>query len=255
MHVSYPILSYQITTNHISIKSTIISDSTNTSKHTDDAFFISCLLYLYPLSLFYYPLYYTDTLSVVSISITYLASLHHNACKYHQKTVLFSSIQHLLLLLLGSSSILSRQTNAVWMLFIIGTLMLRVHLQLEHSADDADDNNGNEWSIKKLLGFLSFLWENKGYLIVQTWSLLLPVILFIIYVAYTGSIVVGHQSHHVPTLHLAMFTHALCLSTCTQIPLVLQNIIDSIRSTGKSISSIHPYHRIFYLASTVVDET
>ena len=149
---------------------------------------------------------------------------------------LFSFVQHLLLLVLVSWSILARQTNAVWTLFIIGTLMLRVHIQLEKKYCD-DDNDAKLNIHKQLLRFISFLWKNKGFLIVQTWSLLLPVIFFVFYVAYTGSIVVGHKSHHVPTLHLAMLSHALFLCTLIQIPLVLRNITQCILSTiiGKII--------------------
>ena len=188
--------------------------------------------------MFYYPLYYTDTISIVSISITYLVSLHHKTCSDHKNmTHLFTFTQHLLLLILVSWSILARQTNAVWILFIIGTLMLRVHKQLEKNYCD-DDNDVKLNNIhKQLLRFLSFLWKNKGFLISQTWSLLIPVIFFVFYVAYTGSIVVGHKSHHVPTIHLAMLSHALFLCTLIQIPLVLRNITQCILSTiiGKII--------------------
>ena len=196
--------------------------------------------------MFYYPLYYTDTISIVSISITYLVSLHHNTCSYENKVAhLFSSTQHLLLLVLVSWSILARQTNAVWTLFIIGTLMLRVYKQLEKKSSDNNDNDDDDIELnisKQLFGFFSFLWKNKGFLIIQTWSLILPVIFFVVYVAYTGSIVVGHQSHHIPTLHLAMLTHALFLCTLIQLPLVLRNVMQCILSAfiiGKIISINH----------------
>jgi hypothetical protein len=66
--------------------------------------------------------------------------------------------------------------------------MLRVYKQLKKKSSDNNDNDDDdELNIsKQLLGFLSFLWKIKGFLIIQTWSLILPVIFFVVYVAYTG---------------------------------------------------------------------
>ena len=38
-----------------------------------------------------------------------------------------------------------------------------------------------------------------------------------------GSIVLGHQEHHIPVLHLSMLTHMLCLTTLIQqLPMIAQ---------------------------------
>lgn len=74
---------------------------------------------VFPLSSFYYFLYYTDTLSTLALLLCYWLSAFYLSLA--RPVTLSAQV-----LLLGSAclAIAARQTNAVWVLFIAGTHML-----------------------------------------------------------------------------------------------------------------------------------
>lgn len=74
-----------------------------------------------------------------------------------------------------------RQTNAVWLLFIFGTLALNL---LKASCPDVDSS----WSI---VWFIKTLWLRKYMLIKYCWAILVPVLAFVGFVLFNGGIVLG----------------------------------------------------------------
>lgn len=98
-------------------------------------------MFVFPLSFFYYFLYYTDTLSTFSLLLCYwvsTATLTHHSTEKNKVTgtgtgsMLFSFLLQVLLLAAASLTILARQTNAVWVLFIAGTAMLHILQEDKH---------------------------------------------------------------------------------------------------------------------------
>jgi hypothetical protein len=90
---------------------------------TGDASLVGILIFVFPLSFCYYFLYYTDTLSTLSLLLCYWLT---EATRNYKKTAtrLGSFFAQLLLLASASVAIMARQTNAVWVMFIAGTSML-----------------------------------------------------------------------------------------------------------------------------------
>jgi alpha-1,2-glucosyltransferase len=79
----------------------------------------SLVIFLYPISAFFYCLYYTDSASLALYLVTYLMSIKYVE-KHEDKTTYSSILINCLLLFASSLSIIVRQTNAVWILFIFG---------------------------------------------------------------------------------------------------------------------------------------
>jgi hypothetical protein len=179
----------------------------STSSTTDiasDAWITSATVYLLPFSFFYYFLYYTDTCSLCSFLIVYWLCVSRQSGSCSGLTVwsavaLFVVSATVLLHIpidpfssslrfdLGQSSsicILMRQTNAVWILYLVGTQMLR---ELQSRKVFADDS----LSIYSILAFLAALWKEKVHLLTVTTPLLIPIVVFALFVLKNGSVVVG----------------------------------------------------------------
>lgn len=80
---------------------------------------------------------------------------------------------------------LARQTNAVWLMFLVGTDMLRYLSAVGEFQDDS-------LNLGQLVRFLLALWRRRRELLLRTWPLLLPVVAFAAFVLKTGSIVLGN---------------------------------------------------------------
>eukprot|EP01036_Dinobryon_divergens_P034806 gene34806-45019_t len=120
-----------------------------------------------------------------------------------------------------------RQTNAVWLLFMIGTTML-------HSLEDRGlVRRDEDFSLKLLFRFLHSLWNEKHRLASLTWPLLVPVIFFAGFVVANGGIVVGDKSNHVPSLHFAMVAHALVIHGAISLPYIILEAVSSYRIAGE----------------------
>ena len=60
--------------------------------------------------------------------------------------------------------------------------------------------------------FIKQIFINFPNLLFHCLSLLIPVIIFVLFVIYNGSIVVGDKENHKPVLHFAMPIHLLAIS-------------------------------------------
>mmetsp|Transcript_27948 Transcript_27948/g.46954 ORF Transcript_27948/g.46954 Transcript_27948/m.46954 type:complete len:511 (-) Transcript_27948:144-1676(-) len=222
-----------------------------------DALFIAFVLFLLPSSFFYYFLFYTDTLSTTTLVATYALSMAHthktvppavkasyssssssnrngnsssSTISGHTASVKKHSMEppsilyQLLILGCATLCLFARQTNAVWLMFIAGTRML--HL-LEQGGAIKDDSI----SASHVIHFIVQLWQNKFYLLRHTGAFLLPVVGFLVFIYYNGSIVLGDKEHHEPVFHLAMLVHMLCISSVLISPVIVdQYVIDANKS-------------------------
>ena len=154
------------------------------------------LIVMYPLSAFYYSLYYTDTASTCSLVLTY-----YFATQRHTK------VSQVALFILSSVAIAVRQTNAVWVLFVIGTNMLQ---QLQDLGKMPQNASVDELPyLNQLVTFVRALLSDALRLLRCNVGLLCSVLWFCIAVLHTGGVVVGDKENHHPVLHFAMPLH-LC---------------------------------------------
>ena len=83
----------------------------------------STVIFMYPISAFFYALYYTDSAALLMFLTTYYMSLletHQEGETSASSSPVLSIISKITLLLSSSLAILARQTNAVWLMFIFG---------------------------------------------------------------------------------------------------------------------------------------
>lgn len=209
-----------------------------------DSDFVAHLLIVYPVISFYYFLYYTDTLSISTLVLTYTLSLdtpnrNTNSFKWTMKEIVIFMVSLI--------SILMRQTNAVWILFIAGTRMLAILQQKKLFSDNTDISN----ILPLSWNFILVLIRNAPELLLNTISLLIPVFLFLVFVIFNGSIVVGDKEHHEPVFHIAMLLHMLFVTGLLVSPDLLFHSLkllmtktDTTRNKNKS--SFNPIINFFF---------
>jgi len=178
---------------------------------------VATLMFLYPLSFFYYFLYYTDTASTVTLFAVYLWAWSSSlvspvpvwtaaaaAVKTEQDLPRAPSFfSQLVLFVLSCAAVLVRQTNAVWVLFVAGVVMAS---QL-HQGQRLRPHAPHATTLGLLGTFVKQLWLQSPALLARTWPLLLPVGSFVYFVVTTGSVAVGDKEHHAPVAHWAMPLH------------------------------------------------
>ncbi len=80
--------------------------------------------------------------------------------------------------------ILMRQTNAVWIMFLAGILMLEELILLGKFKDET-------YSVYSLWSFVGALWSEKVHLLAISMPCLVPVMGFAVFVVKNGGIVLG----------------------------------------------------------------
>uniref|UniRef100_H2Z275 Dol-P-Glc:Glc(2)Man(9)GlcNAc(2)-PP-Dol alpha-1,2-glucosyltransferase n=1 Tax=Ciona savignyi TaxID=51511 RepID=H2Z275_CIOSA len=138
---------------------------------------------LFPLLYFYSFLYYTDPGSTTFVLLAYLACIHD----HHKTAGLVSAI-----------SIVFRQTNVVWVMFMAGiTSVLLTH--------NLKSLNPHKFFAKLLAAVLRYLLAVDHLILIASliWPYLLVLCGFGGFVYINGGIVVGDRSSHQAVLHLA----------------------------------------------------
>lgn len=135
---------------------------------------LACVLF--PLHFFYAFLYYTDVASTLCILSSWLAIRQDGPRGKYISGIL------------SVFAILMRQTNAVWVAFILGHTVLTVCTSSSSSA-------------ASLMAVLSEAWRLRRIVMSRFWPLMVPVISFAVFVVWNKGIVVGDKAHHAPVLH------------------------------------------------------
>lgn len=185
---------------------------------------IPSLVYLYPISAFYFGLYYTDTFSTAMV----LLLLYYLNANFFvgNNNFQMSFFQHIAALIFATMAILARQTNVLWILFCIG---------IACEKDFSFQSKTNEDGFKQLVAFAIYLVRNIGFIIKKYWSLMLPVIIFLMFVYINGGIVVGDKENHVPTVHFAMISHCLAIIGLLSFPnFIAVHVFKSSQPTSKN---------------------
>jgi alpha-1,2-glucosyltransferase len=163
----------------------------------------SLSIFLFPTIFFYYFLVYTDTLSITSLVIVYAISQQEVKAGGLQTSIppLQRIFTHLATFFGAILAIFSRQTNAVWLLFIIGTNAL--DLMLANGSIKEDRTLGP----RQLCTFIGALLRNAPTIFAALWPLIIPVLMFVVFVYINGGVVVGDKENHAPVVHFAMPLH------------------------------------------------
>lgn len=164
------------------------------------------VLALYPIHFFFTFLYYTDVGSLFWVLLTHhLATPSPGRAVPSRRRVAGAAVS-------GLVSIAFRQTNAVWLMFTFGTAALA---DLEASkkwgrllAGNRGQGGANGTSTRTLMvTFAKALLLESKHLLRRLGTLLLPVVLFIVFVLFNGSVVVGDHSHHQAVAHWAQLAY------------------------------------------------
>lgn len=206
-----------------------------------DTVLMITMVVLYPMAFFFYFLYYTDTASIVSITMLYMefqktmidldltrrsgADFNGSSCNValgknkrsrnnsynnnnrNDKFPLIKVWQFCKLYAFSSMAILMRQTNIVWVAFIGATGVLD-YLKVEYEGGTAPNLPAYFHSI---LIFIKSLWTKRIEIFSFLLPLVLPCIACMFFVIMNGSIVLGDKDNHTPVVHLSMMLHPLLI--------------------------------------------
>ena len=189
---------------------------------------------LFPVLFFHHFLYYTDSTSTFClVLVTWIANIAANP----QSTTSFSDTILVRVAMLGgvlfsaTAAVLARQTNAVWLIFIAGTV-------LEPGSRAPSPRLADCSSVSTIIDYVHYvLWPPLGYSLahVTAAALLMPVTAFIYFVVQLndGSVVLGDKVNHTPVVHLAMPLHALAITSAC----LCLSSSDTMNATNSSSSS------------------
>ena len=141
-------------------------------------------IFLYPINFFYYCLYYTDVLSTMTfISLYYVTTEYYSIVPKSPTTS--TLVASLVLIILSALSILSRQTNAVWILYLIGVVILK------RFEDESSNNTKESNNIRLIFKFIKYMFQNIPLLFSLILPFLIPVLAFVYFVFVNKGVVVG----------------------------------------------------------------
>ena len=167
----------------------------------------SFTLSFFPVLYFFTFLYYTDSGSTFCVLLMYLLSLHGN---------------HKMAATVGSISVLFRQTNIVWVVFVAGvvaseSLVHRIKPDKKEISPESQQNFSFLWAVLRQL----LVWVTKdrrsltSFLISagsRVWPYVVVVVGFIAFVLINGSIVVGAKDDHQAILHFPQIFYFVSFS-------------------------------------------
>ena len=140
---------------------------------------------------------------------------------------------------LSSLAVLVRQTNAVWLLFLVGSLMLAELSRIGVFVYVADSAGGlwfrdRDVTLRELRALLRALASHWAQLLRLSWPLLLPVLGLALFVltANGGSLVLGDKEQHTPRMHGAMLAYLCGLHALFMLPVYAARLRGKLAHTG-----------------------
>ena len=159
------------------------------------------ILTLMPVQFYFHLVFYTENFSILFLTIFLYYSI------YYKSNKLF-----IVSLLLDILTVLMRQTNIAFINFIL----LSKGLEILFSLSKKENRNINDF-IKKMFKIL-----------INNLDILISDILFIIFIYYNGSLVLGDKGHHVVHLNLN-YIHHLLLHIVILFPFLNISIFNTIK--------------------------
>ncbi|EQC39896.1 hypothetical protein SDRG_02553 [Saprolegnia diclina VS20] len=170
------------------------------------------MIAFFPINVFFSFLYYTDVAGLFFVLLMYLLS------RVSQRQRLRSgscTTTYLASVLCGYLAVAVRQTNILWVLFILGTAIVQ-DIETTHETHLYACPSGAESSSHLgivLLKFLTFLLKDSVLLTKRYWATISIVVAFGAFLAVNGAITVGDTANHVAGLHLAQLLYFMTIAT------------------------------------------
>lgn len=199
------------------------------------AFVESITLTSFPVLYFYTFLYYTDPGAVFFVLLMYVFHLHDN---------------NVAAAVIGVMSVIFRQTNIVWVVFMAGLTLGKILISL--LLMEKKEENGKklgDWEVLKLtwkvivfpaLTSPSQMFSLLFTLLKALWMYFLVCCGFALFIYVNKGIVVGDRSHHEACLHFPQLFYFLCFAACFGFPYTISvhKVFDFVVSTAKKPLSL-----------------
>lgn len=192
---------------------------------------------LFPVHFFFIFLYYTDTASTFFFLASWLAAI--------KRRYVTSG-------LLGTASILIRQTNVVWVGFIAAWSCIEMAQKISQSHPDAFSSavqppiarfeSSLQIQIRTILeSFIRFpqFWFSL-------WPLVVPMLGFIVFAIQNKGIVVGDRENHTPVMHVMQVFYFYAFTAVSIAPILASKFISYVNQAGRRRKKI-PYFTLLLL--------
>lgn len=157
----------------------------------------------FPLLFFFSALYYTDIFAAFTVMCTYV--VWQVGTKKKRKSKIWLQI---LQVLLGTISLMARQTNIFWSAVFLGGLQLIQTIKLTTRIHDPPVADTYFEDIPlTIISLLSSTLEDLPRLLLDLWPQLALLAEFAAFVVWNGGVVLGDKSHHVAGIHLAQLLY------------------------------------------------
>ncbi|KAI9143382.1 dol-P-Glc:Glc(2)Man(9)GlcNAc(2)-PP-Dol alpha-1,2-glucosyltransferase-like protein [Paraphysoderma sedebokerense] len=166
-------------------------------------FYNAFVIWWFPVSWWFYFMYYTDSGSTLSVLLMYWLALK----EWRWTSSLF-----------GAISVFFRQTNIVWIFFTIGISIVRHVIQRESLTLHKKEKPVSDWmsvaTYSESFNFLRVFFAR--YLSSSLIHIVLPyswvIFGFISFLKWNGGVVLGDKSNHVAMIHVPQFYYFLCFT-------------------------------------------
>ncbi|KAN0004603.1 hypothetical protein ACTFIZ_010754 [Dictyostelium cf. discoideum] len=159
-------------------------------------------LSIFPIFYFFHFLFYTDVVSTLTIFLTLLFSLKN---------------QFNLSSFFGLISVTIRQTNIIWVFFITINNILKLYEENKEKENKIKELN----LIKEIIEFIKFSISNLLLIIKKFIGFIMVGILFLIFLYWNGSIVVGDKSNHESSFHVTQLFYFSLITMLFSLPSIL----------------------------------
>ncbi|GLD91789.1 hypothetical protein PINS_up000322 [Pythium insidiosum] len=201
----------------------------------------------FPVSFFFSFLFYTDMGATFFVLLMYLLALPTST---HVEST--SPIRFLPSAIAGSLAVLFRQTNIVWVVFVAGTVVVRIVEQKNgHAIYGMTKKDAKLQKIPTFVAqqpawqiaieFLKAIFSHLPELLALLWPFIAIVAGFIVFLVHNGGIVVGDKSNHEAGLHGAQILYFIFVASTgfgasVLAPSQIQRFADTMRRQAKSAS-------------------
>lgn len=160
-----------------------------------------------PLHWFYTYLYYTDIGSTLFLLLCYEQTLKG---------------RHIRAGVAGAVALLFRQTNAVWVAFILGATI--VDTAVKHSKAKPTD------VLSELASVLSLLKTNFLGVASRVWPLLTTPVVFVVFLVHNKGVTLGDKEAHKPVVHPAQIVYFFLFIAIMLGPVLLKPVLSVLSS-------------------------
>ena len=158
---------------------------------------------LFPVHLFYVPLYYTDAFSTFTVLLVAHCAMGQAGVARRPSSALVSS--PLPQFAAAAVSVLARQTNVLWVAFIAGYVLVRRALASSSTGSAHTSPGSLAAGVEQLLRWVA---ANCPLVVQMLWPYAVVGAAFAAFLVWNGgSVVVGDRSNHATTVHLGQLLH------------------------------------------------